>query len=84
MAKFTDWLDNDAEDCGLCDPPIDAQLAINFLKDYLLGENWYVAMPESPQQVNTAIVFEILYTYSKDFRKEWKEYKKRFKEKDNG
>ena len=74
MQKFTEWLRNDAKDCGMCDPPMDAQLAINFLTDYLLGEDWYVAMSESQQQVNTAIVFEILLKYSKEFRKEWKKY----------
>ncbi|MBQ4556532.1 MAG: hypothetical protein IJA60_02665 [Clostridia bacterium] len=74
MKKFTAWLKNDAEDCGMCDPPMEAQKAINFLKDYLLGENWYITMPESQQQVNTAIVFNILMKHSREFRKEWKKY----------
>ena len=77
--QFTEWLENDAEDCGMCDPPLEAQKAINFLKDYLLGEGWYVAMPENTKQVNTAIVYDILSEYSSEFRKEWKNYKKRKK-----
>lgn len=74
MKKFTDWIKNEAEDCGLCDPPMDAQLAVNFLKDYLLGDNWYVAISESQQQVNAAIVYNILKKYSRKFRKELKKY----------
>lgn len=77
--KFTDWLENEAKDYGMCDPPLEAQKAINFLKDYLLGEGWYVDMPESTKQVNTAIVHGILHDYSSEFRKEWKNYKKRKK-----
>ena len=77
MKLITDWIENDAKDCGLCDPPMDANLAIQFLKDYLLGENWYVTMPENGDQCNTAIVIEILQKYSPQFRKEVKLYKKR-------
>jgi hypothetical protein len=76
MQKFTEWLENDTVDCGMCDPPMEAQKAIDFLTDYLLGKDWYVTMPENTQQVNTAIVFEILLEYSKEFRKEWKKYTK--------
>lgn len=74
MQTLTYWLDNEAVDCGLCDPPMDAQKAIKFLKDYLLGEDWYVAMSESTEQVNTAIVFDILRKYSPKFRKELKKW----------
>lgn len=74
MLRFTEWLKNDAVDCGLCDPPMEAQKAIEILTDYLLGEDWCVAIPESTRQVNSAIVFEILLKYSKKFRKEWKKY----------
>lgn len=74
--QFTYWLDHEAKDCGLCDPPLEAQKALNFLVDYLLGEGWYVTVSENQQQVNSAIVYEILEKYSKDFRKE---KKRRFK-----
>lgn len=76
MQLFTDWLKNDAKDCGLCDPPIEPQLALNFLIDYLLGEDWYVTMPECTQQTNTAAVYAILFKYSKKFRKEVKKMSK--------
>lgn len=74
MKKFTDWLKNDVGDYGMCDPPMEAQKAIGFLTGYLLGEDWYITMPESQQQVNTAIVFKILMKHSREFRREWKKY----------
>ena len=77
MKKFTDWLENEAVDCGMCSPPLDSQKALNFLTNYLLGENWYILMPESQQQVNTEIVYEILSRHSRKFRKEWKKYLKK-------
>ena len=57
-------------------PPLNAQLAIQFLKDYLLGEDWYVINPLGQEQINTEIVSDILYKYSKRYRKECKEWKK--------
>lgn len=77
MAKFTEWFENEAVDCGICSPPMEAQKAIDLLADYLLGEGWYTVMPISNQQVNTEIVFEILLKHSRAFRKEWKQYLKR-------
>jgi hypothetical protein len=76
MKTFTDWLENDAIDCGILSPPLDPQFALEFLKNYLLGEDWYVVAPLNTTQINTNIVFEILYKHSKRFRKEWKQYKK--------
>lgn len=73
---FTEWLMSEAEDCGMCDPPLEAQKAVEFLRDYLLDEGWHVVAPESTKQINTAIVYDILLEYSKDFRKEWKNYLK--------
>ena len=76
MQTFTDWLENDSIDCGIMSPPMEAEKALSFLTDYLLGENWYVVDPISPKQVNTNIVHEILWKYSKQYRKEWKQYRK--------
>lgn len=75
MKQFTEWLENDAEDCGILSPPLEPQEAIKFLIDYLLGEDWYCVGPIHQTQVNTEAVFEILMKYSKRFRKEWKKYK---------
>ena len=76
MQTFTDWLGNDSIDCGIMSPPMEAEKALSFLTDYLLGENWYVVAPISPKQVNTNRVHEILWKYSKQYRKEWKQYRK--------
>ena len=53
MQTFTDWLESDSIDCGIMSPPMEAEKALSFLTDYLLGENWYVVAPISPKQVNT-------------------------------
>lgn len=76
MQTFTDWLENDSIDCGSMSPPMEDKKALDFLSDYLLGENWYVVDPISPKQVNTNIVHEILWKYSKKYRKEYKQYRK--------
>ena len=76
MQTFTDWLENDSIDYGIMSPPMEDKKALEFLTDYLLGENWYVVDPISPRQVNTNIVHEILWKYSKQYRKEWKQYRK--------
>ena len=70
--RFTYWLSHDAEDCGLMQPPLKDALAVQFLKDYLLGENWYVVNPVNHEQCNTQLVHEILYKYSHEYRKEYK------------
>ena len=83
MQTFTDWLENDSIDCGIMLPPMEAEKALSFLTDYLLGENWYVVAPISPKQVNTNRVHEILWKYSKQYRKEWKQYiKQKLRERD--
>ena len=46
-------------DCGICTQPMDAQVAINELCKYILGEDWYVSMPLSQNQVNTEIVYAV-------------------------
>ena len=76
MQTFTDWLENYSVDCGLMSPPMEDKKALEFLTDYLLGENWYVVDPLSPTQVNTNRVHEILWKYSKRYRKEYKQYRK--------
>lgn len=69
---FTEWLDKEwAKDPdNICPPPLDPQMAIKFLTDYLIGEDWYATMPMSTKQVNTEIVDLILEKYSKRYRKE--------------
>ena len=76
MQTFTDWLENDPIDCGIMSTPMEDKKSLEFLKDYLLGEKWYVVAPISQKQVNTNIVHEILWRYSKQYRKELKQYRK--------
>lgn len=48
------------DDYGLCAPPMDAQIAVNELARYILGEDWYTVMPyHSRDQINTEIVYAI-------------------------
>ena len=60
---------------GLCPAPMDAQLAVNILCDYLLGDDWYFAGSASVEQGNAMVVELILDKYSKQWRKNWKFYK---------
>lgn len=66
---------------GLCPAPMDAQLALNILTDYLLGEDWYVVMPMNTKQVNACVVEQILDKYSRQWRRDWKKYEKEFENK---
>ena len=49
---------------------------VNFIIEYLLGEDWYVADPLGHNQVNQIALEEILDKYSKKFRKELSNYKR--------
>ena len=52
----------DMKDYGLCPPAMKAQVALNELCKYFLGEDWY-AVCGSQEQINTEIVFEIERKY---------------------
>ena len=69
--QFTYWLKHEAKDCGIMQPPLNAQKALEFLKNYLLCENWYVVNPVNTEQCNAQMVHEILLKYSKQYRKEY-------------
>lgn len=76
--SFTEWLklENAKDPDNMLPPALDFEKAIYFLKNYLLGEAWYVEYPGTPKQINTDIVYDILKKYSKKFRKELKNYEK--------
>lgn len=61
---------------GVCPAPMNAQLALNILTDYLLGEDWYVVLSGSVEQINACAVEQILDKYSKQWQKDWKTYEK--------
>lgn len=73
---FTKWLDNNWDKNNMFPPPLNAQRAINFLAQYLLGEDWYIVNPLTSAQANVEIVHEILNKYSKKYRKEYKKRRK--------
>ena len=52
---------------------------VNFAIKYLLGNDWYVTDPLGYNQVNQVALEEILTNYSKRFKKELSDYKKRWK-----
>lgn len=67
---ITEWLEQNKRDYGICNLPMDAQTALNFLAEYL--EVPPDALPESVEQTNTYIVLQILERYSKKYKKEKK------------
>lgn len=69
---FNEWLDNNWEKNNMFPPVLEEQKALDFLKQYLLGEDWYSVNPISTKQINCEVVHDILYKYSKKYRKEIK------------
>lgn len=76
MSNFAKWLAEQEEGDNkgnIFAPPLNAQQAVNFLIDYLLGEDWYVSDPVGAEQVNSEAVDSILLKYCKRrYRKEIK------------
>lgn len=62
------------ETYGICPAPMSAEVALQILTDYLLGEDFYISMPLSPRQANTEIVAAILKKYSKEYSKDRKRF----------
>lgn len=50
---------------GIFPPPMKAQVALNELGRYLLGDDWYTVNPICTEQINTEIVYEIECRYKK-------------------
>lgn len=75
--KFTDWLDANSRKDSMLPPALNEKQALDFLRQYLLGEYWYVVNPLSTGQVNCEMVHDILYKYSKKYRKEVKKKNRR-------
>lgn len=55
----------DKKDYGIFPPAMDAQVALNELCRYFLGEDWLSVNPVSQEQINTEIVFEIESKYGR-------------------
>ena len=55
-------------DCGIFPPPMDAQVALDELTKFFLGNDWYTIVTNT-KQANTEIVYEIESKYKKVNRK---------------
>ena len=69
--KINDWYcDKDFE---LCDPPIDAQFALDLIFKTLVDDKehypYLTTMPESVEQTNSIMLDLILRKYSRKYRK---------------
>ena len=72
--KYTEWLDENWDKNNMFPPSIDPQTALDFLQEYLLGEDYYIVNPMPNIQANCEVVHDILYKYSKQYRKERKQW----------
>ena len=69
--KIENWYKN--KDFELCDPPIDAQYALDLIFKTLIDDKenypYLTTMPESTEQTNSIMLDLILYKYSRKYRK---------------
>lgn len=56
-------------DYGIIAPPMDAQVALNELCRFFLGEDWYTTVAINQEQINTEIVYEIEMKYRNQVRR---------------
>ena len=70
--KFNEWL-KEHDEFSCVGPSMEPQIAVDFLREYLLGKDFCIPYRASTEQVNSLIVLEILMKYSKRFRKELRE-----------
>lgn len=66
---LTDWL-NARNNFGIFYPPMKSEQFVEFIKDYLLNENWHTVNPVNNEQVYTEILIDVLDRYSKKYKKE--------------
>lgn len=80
--KIDDWYAG--KESELCDPPIDAQFALDLIFKTLVDDKehypYLTAMPESTDQTNSIMLDLILRKYSKEYRKHLKNLKKKKRE----
>lgn len=76
--KVNDWYAD--KEFELCDPPIDAQYALDLIFKTLIDDKehypYLTTMPESTQQTNSIMLDLILRKYSREYRKYLKRIKK--------
>ena len=76
--KINDWYAN--KEFELCDPPIDAQFALNLIFKTLVDDKenypYLTTMPESTEQINRIKLDVILRKYSWKYRRYLRKIKK--------
>ena len=76
--KISDWYGD--KEFELCDPPIDAQYALDLIFKTLVDDKehypYLTTMSESTEQVNSIMLDLILQKYSKEYRKYLKRIRK--------
>ena len=76
--KINDWYDG--KDFELCDPPIEAQYALDLIFKTLIDDKehyeYLTTMPESTKQTNSIMLDLILRKYSRKYRKYLRKIKK--------
>lgn len=61
---------------------IDDAVMIDYLVDYLLGEDWRVDDPITHNQLNEIALYDILDKYSPKYRRQYRKWKKLLKRRD--
>lgn len=83
--KINEWYKD--KDFELCDPPIDAQFALDLIFKTLVDDkehyDYLTTMPESTEQTNSIMLDLILRKYSRKYRKYRKKIEKERKRKEN-
>ena len=78
--KINDWYAN--KEFELCDPPIDAQFALNLIFKTLVDDKenypYLTTMPESTEQINSIKLDVILRKYSWKYRRYLRKIKKQY------
>ena len=79
---FNEWLDKNWEKDNLFPPCLPGNKAVNFLVQYLMGDDYYIVNPLCAEQANCEFVHDILMKYSRKYRKELKKINKLKKQKE--
>ena len=78
--KINDWYAN--KEFELCDPPIDAQFALDLIFKTLVDDKenypYLTTMPESTEQINSIKLDVILRKYSWKYRRYLRKIKKQY------
>lgn len=76
--KINDWYAN--KEFELCDPPIDAQFALDLIFKTLVDDKenypYLTTMPESTEQINSIMLDVIMRKYSWKYRRYLRKIKK--------